>query len=124
MLQDGAGVNCPECGQSAAIVIYTPTHAYYECADGHPWRENYTDQDGALPRPDNTVVSIEDLLSPDQTSLYQRILAEIESDSVFFQNAEPLAIINRLKENCLADERDIAVILKKVALFYNATKGG
>ncbi|NLZ38848.1 MAG: hypothetical protein GX893_04490 [Firmicutes bacterium] len=114
---------CIQCGEAGLYIIPTEKDVYIECKGGHAWREQYIDQGGTYPRPKTIVKRLEDMFSPPEKELYLRISAELESNSAYYKEADTWEKINRLCEQCNANEQEIYTIFKIITLYHKA-KGG
>ncbi|MCW3490612.1 hypothetical protein [Dethiobacter alkaliphilus] len=117
-------VTCKVCGDANIFTISTAVNVYCECTNGHSWREPYQDQGGMYPRPHKPVQCLEDLLTPNEISLYQQLITEITRDIEYYQTADPADKAKRLSEICGADSKEIYILFKKITMYQNIMKGG
>lgn len=112
---------CIKCGETGLYLIPTEDYVYIECKSGHAWQENYADQGGNFPRPQTVVRQIEDLLTPEEEKLYQRITGELEQHADYYKNADTLEKVMHLCQECQANEQEIYTIFKIITLYHKAT---
>ncbi|HZK25864.1 MAG TPA: hypothetical protein VFC74_10850 [Oscillospiraceae bacterium] len=111
---------CIKCGEAGLYLIPTQHHVYIECRSGHAWQEKYLDQGGTITRPHTAVECIEDLFTPEEKILYERITTELEEHTDYYKNADTLEKVMHLCQKCQASEQEIYTIFKIITLYQRA----
>lgn len=115
---------CQLCGKPVQYKVPTEKYIYFECRQGHGWREYYQDQGGSRPQPAKVIRQLGDLFTEEQKKIYSCITAILAEDKIMQWQIDILEKINYLCKQCHASKQDIYQVLKLITLYHKALGDG
>gem|GEM_PF-711025 len=111
---------CQLCGKPVQYKVPAENYLYFECRQGHGWREYYQDQGGTRPRPAKVIKCLEDLLTAEQKKIYSCITAILTDGKIMQWQIDILEKINYFCEKCHASKQEIYQVFKLITLYHKA----
>ncbi|PKM79217.1 MAG: hypothetical protein CVU88_06945 [Firmicutes bacterium HGW-Firmicutes-13] len=110
-------IRCSVCKQTDVIKVYEPEQVKFKCKNGHIWFEDYDHNGGLHIKPDFNKIQIEDMLFAEEKVIYSKILNELDKNKEFYTKASPEEKTKTLMANTKLNEKDVYLLLKKIAAY-------
>lgn len=110
-------MKCKVCKESNILLGHYKKRVAFYCPKGHSWTEDYIDNNGTHQRPSAYLDDINEILFPNEKSMYERLLYEISSDTNFFKSASLKEIVAYLVDICAFDKQALLLLFRKIDEF-------